>query len=55
MTSFEKLKTKLAGAMESPRETTEESPLEKPDANPRTATLRKIARALGISLEQLTD
>jgi len=29
--------------------------LEKPDANPRTATLRKIARALGISLEQLTD
>ena len=29
--------------------------LEKPDANPRTATLRKIARALGISFEQLTD
>jgi hypothetical protein len=27
MTSFEKLKTKLAGAMESPRETTEESPI----------------------------
>ena len=29
--------------------------LEKPDANPRTATLRKIARALEISFEQLTD
>ena len=29
--------------------------LEKPGANPRTATLRKIAKALGISLEQLTD
>jgi DNA-binding XRE family transcriptional regulator len=29
--------------------------LEKPDANPRTATLRKLAKALGISLEQLTE
>ncbi len=29
--------------------------LEKPGANPRTATLRKLAKALGISLEQLTD
>ena len=29
--------------------------LEKPDANPRAATLRKLAIALGISLEQLTD
>jgi transcriptional regulator with XRE-family HTH domain len=28
--------------------------LEKPDSNPRTATLRKIARALGISFEELT-
>jgi predicted transcriptional regulator len=29
--------------------------LEKPDANPRTATLRKIAKALEISLEHLTE
>ena len=29
--------------------------LEKPDANPRIATLRKIAKALGISLEHLTE
>jgi len=29
--------------------------LERPDANPRTATLRKLAKALGITLEQLTD
>jgi len=29
--------------------------LEKPDANPRTATLRKLAKALGISLEHLTE
>ena len=29
--------------------------LEKPDTNPRTATLRKIAKALGISLEHLTE
>ena len=29
--------------------------LEKLGTNPRTATLRKIAKALGISLEQLTD
>ena len=29
--------------------------LEKPDANPRTATLRKLAKALGISFEHLTD
>lgn len=29
--------------------------LEKPGANPRTSTLRKLARALEISLEQLTD
>ncbi len=29
--------------------------LEKPGANPRIATLRKLAKALGISLEQLTD
>ena len=29
--------------------------LEKPGANPRTATLRKLAKALGISLEHLTE
>lgn len=29
--------------------------MEKPDANPRTVTLRKIAAALDLSLEQLTD
>ena len=29
--------------------------LEKPDARPRTNTLRKLAKALGISLEQLTE
>lgn len=29
--------------------------LEKPGAHPRTATLRKLASALGISLKQLTD
>jgi len=29
--------------------------LEKPNAKPRTATLRKLAKTLGISLEQLTD
>ena len=29
--------------------------LEKPDANPRTATLHKIAKAFGISLEHLTE
>ena len=29
--------------------------LEKPDANPRTATLRKLSKALGISLEHLTE
>ena len=31
------------------------SKLERPDANPRTSTLRKLSKALGISLEQLTD
>ena len=29
--------------------------LEKLNANPRTATLRKLAKTLGLSLEQLTD
>jgi len=29
--------------------------LERPGARPRTTTLRKIARAMGLSLEQLTD
>ena len=29
--------------------------LEKPGANPRIATLQKLAKALGITLEQLTD
>ncbi len=29
--------------------------LEKPNANTRTSTLRKLAKALGLSLEQLTD
>ena len=29
--------------------------LERPDARPRTTTLRKIAKAMGLSLEQLTD
>jgi DNA-binding phage protein len=29
--------------------------LERPDARPRTATLRKVAKAMGLSLEQLTD
>jgi transcriptional regulator with XRE-family HTH domain len=29
--------------------------LEKPNARPGTNTLRKLAKALGISLEQLTE
>ncbi len=29
--------------------------LERPDAHPRTATLRKIAQAMNLSIEQLTD
>ena len=29
--------------------------LEKPSANTRTSTLRKLAKALGLSIEQLTD
>jgi DNA-binding XRE family transcriptional regulator len=29
--------------------------IEKPGTNPRTTTLRKLSKALGISLEQLTD
>lgn len=29
--------------------------LEKPDANPRTSTLRRLAKALEISLEHLTE
>ena len=29
--------------------------IEKPGSNPRNTTLRKLAKALGISIEQLTD